>query len=73
MMFQWPAINSRAHFLFGHKNHLPYENHLIVLAHKGHESSVPLFFGQLKIPGDLPHQLTTEAKSFGNFSASIIR
>jgi len=67
VMFQLPAIQSKGHFLFSHENHLSYEKHLIVLAHKGHLGSVSLFYRQMKIPGDLPHQLTTEAKLFGNF------
>jgi len=45
----------------------------IVLAHKVRVGSALLFSGQLKIPGDLPHQSTREAKCFGNFSAPIIR
>jgi hypothetical protein len=45
----------------------------IVLAHKVRVGSALLFSGQLKIPGDLPHQSTREAKCFGNVSASIIR
>jgi len=34
----------------------------IVLAHKGHVGSALLFSGQLKMPGDLPHQSIREAK-----------